>query len=173
LREKDLSAAERASLLRQLAERTVAYGAVLTVHGDVDVAEALGLGGVHLPVGADPAAARQRLGEGALIGVSSHGKEEARAAAMRGADYVTLSPIHLTASKPGYGPALGLDGLAEACRDAGCPVIALGGVTAANASECLAAGAAGVAVMGEIMRAGSPREVVRRLVATLAMRTRG
>jgi len=70
-----------------------------------------------------------------------------------GADYVTVSPVFLTVSKPGYGPALGTDGLARIVARVAGPVIALGGVTAANAASCRAAGAQGVAVMGEVMRA--------------------
>jgi thiamine-phosphate pyrophosphorylase len=77
-----------------------------------------------------------------------------------GADYVTVSPVFLTASKPGYGPALGLDGLAHIVERVAGPVIALGGVTAANAASCRAAGAHGIAVMGEVMRAADPRAAV-------------
>src|SRR6266849_4413753 len=99
-----------------------------------------------------PAAARRRLPAG-LIGVSTHGPEEAAAQLKAGADYVTLSPIFLTASKPGYGPAVGLDALAAAARLSPGAVIALGGINADNLAACLAAGARGIAVMGEIMRA--------------------
>jgi thiamine-phosphate pyrophosphorylase len=167
LREKDLGAAERLALLRRLREAANACGAALTVHGDVEAAAALGLAGVHLQAGADPAAARRRLGKRALIGVSTHSAAEAREAAERGADYVTLGPIHFTPSKPGYGPALGLDGLAAACRAAACPVVALGGIVEASAAACLDAGAAAVAVMGEVMRAADTRASVARLLAAL------
>jgi thiamine-phosphate pyrophosphorylase len=85
-----------------------------------------------------------------------------------GADYVTLSPIFASASKPGYGPALGLAGLAACVAACAGPVIALGGVTAATAPLCLAAGARGVAVMGEVMRADDPRLAVERLLHSFA-----
>ena len=78
------------------------------------------------------------------------------AAASAGADYVTISPIFRTQSKPGYGPPLSLEGLAKAANLAEIPVIALGGVTSENANACRRAGAAGVAVMGTIMRARDP-----------------
>jgi thiamine-phosphate pyrophosphorylase len=84
-----------------------------------------------------------------------------------GADYVTLSPVFLTESKPGYGPALGLEGLAAAVAAAKGPVIALAGITAANAAACIRAGAAGVAVMGEVMRAADPEATVRALVEAI------
>jgi thiamine-phosphate pyrophosphorylase len=68
---------------------------------------------------------------------------------------VTLSPIFATASKPGYGPELGLAALTHAARH-GLALLALGGVTPQRARECVAAGAAGIAVMGEVMRAAGP-----------------
>ncbi|MET7242254.1 thiamine phosphate synthase, partial [Methylobacterium sp. EM32] len=97
------------------------------------------------------AGARARLGRGALLGVSAHSLGDVRAAREAGADYVTLSPIFLTASKPGYGPALGLGVLREAAGVM--PVAALGGIDAKTANSCYRAGADAVAVMGYIMKA--------------------
>ncbi|HZU87873.1 MAG TPA: thiamine phosphate synthase [Stellaceae bacterium] len=175
LREKDLPAAERRALLAALVTEAARFGAIVTAHvtahGDVAAVAATGAHGVHLPAGADPAAARALL-PGALIGASAHSAAEAAARLRQGADYVTLSPIFASASKPGYGPALGLDGLAAGVAAAGGPVVALGGVTAANAPLCLAAGAQGVAVMGEIMRADDPRRAVERLLRAFAQRDR-
>jgi thiamine-phosphate pyrophosphorylase len=102
----------------------------------------------------------------ALVGVSAHSEADIRAAAVAGADYVTLSPIFETSSKPGYGPALGLAAI-ERAAEIGLPIIALGGITPARAASCFGAGAAGVAVMGEVMRAGDPAAVVRRFRAAL------
>jgi thiamine-phosphate pyrophosphorylase len=115
------------------------------------------------------AAARARLGAHALIGVSAHGDADVAAAAAAGADYATLSPIFATASKPGYGPELGVAALTRAARH-GLPILALGGVTAERVDECLRAGAAGIAVMGEVMRArpGGVRDIVQRYAAALA-----
>ena len=87
-----------------------------------------------------------------------------------GADYVTLSPVFLTDSKPGYGPALGLDALAAAAAAAPGPIIALAGITPDNAASCLAASARGIAVMGEVMRADDPEATVRRLLAAFSVR---
>ncbi len=86
--------------------------------------------------------------------MSAHSLGDLRAARDAGADYATLSPIFPTSSKPGYGPALGLDAL-RAATALGLPVLALGGVTAAMALSCRDAGAAGAAVMGEAMRGGA------------------
>ena len=167
LREKDMPGAERRALLAELVALGGRYGATVTVHDDIDAAIAAGAGGLHLPGGGDPAAARTRL-PGRLIGASAHSAGEAAALIAAGADYVTVSPVFITESKPGYGPALGLDGLAAAAAAAQGPVLALAGINSGNAAACLAAGAAGVAVMGEIMRAADPEATVRALVAAIA-----
>ncbi len=163
LREKDLPAAERRALLAALVELGHRYGAMVTAHEDLDAIVAVGADGVHLPGGGDPRAARMRLPH-ALIGFSAHSTAEAGAQLGAGADYVTISPVFLTASKPGYGPAIGLDGLAKAAAAASGPVLALGGITARNAGLCRSAGAAGIAVMGEVMRAADPRSTVTDLI---------
>jgi len=170
LRDRDLPATER----RELAERLLALarprGVRLSIGGDVALAAEIAADGVHLPAGAPIAAVRARLGAHALIGVSAHHDADVAAAAAAGADYATLSPIFATASKPGYGPALGVAALSRAAAH-GLPVLALGGVTAERADECLRAGAAGIAVMGEVMRgAGRPDgvgDIVRRHMAAL------
>jgi thiamine-phosphate pyrophosphorylase len=169
LREKDLPAAERCDLLRALVLIGHNFGATVTAHEDIGAVVAAEADGVHLPGGGDPAAARARLPRG-LIGVSAHTPQEAGAQLRAGADYVTLSPIFLSASKPGYGPAVGLDALAEAARLSPGPIIALGGIDSTNAAHCLAAGARGIAVMGEVMRAADPEETVRRLVAAITVK---
>jgi thiamine-phosphate pyrophosphorylase len=164
LREKDLPAAERCALLAELVALGRRYGATIMAHEDIDAVEAVGAAGVHLPSGSDPAAARRRLPQ-LLIGASAHSSAAAAALLEAGADYVNLSPIFLTDSKPGYGPAIGLDTLAGAARTAPGPIIALAGIGPDNAAACIAAGARGVAVMGEVMRATDPEEMVRRLLA--------
>ncbi len=170
LRDRDLPAAERRALAQRLLALARARGASLSVGGDVALAADIAADGVHLSAGTPIAAARARLGPRALIGVSAHSDADVAAAAAAGADYATLSPIFATASKPGYGPALGIAALARAAPHA-LPVLALGGVTIERADQCLRAGGAGIAVMGEVMRAaGRPygaRDVVRRYLAAL------
>jgi thiamine-phosphate pyrophosphorylase len=168
LRDRDLAAEERRALATRMllgfAER---FEARLTIGGDVALALAVGADAVHLSVGAPIAEARTQLGPNALIGVSAHGESDIAAARLAGADYVTLSPIYVTSSKPGYGPALGPDALTRAAR-LGLPVLALGGVTPERAAECRRAGAAGVAVMGELMCAAASRGGVAATVAAFS-----
>jgi len=168
LREKDLPPAERRALLGALMVLGRRNGATVTVHEDIDAAVAAGADGVHLPSGESPKAARSRL-PGALIGASAHSAEEASALLRAGADYVTVSPVFLTESKPGYGPALGLDDLARIVTQASGPVIALGGISAETAPLCLAGGAQGVAVMGEVMRAADPRAAVEAILRAISV----
>jgi thiamine-phosphate pyrophosphorylase len=162
-RDKDLAAPARRELAGRLAEIAAEQNFALSVSTDVDLAAAVGAAGVHVQAAAQVAPVRTLLAD-AVIGVSAHSVADVAAAAAAGADYVTLSPIFVTESKPGYGPALGTEAL-RAAAGHGIPVIALAGVTAATAAACLAAGAAGVAVMGEIMRADDPARIVCDLVA--------
>jgi thiamine monophosphate synthase len=96
-------------------------------------------------------------------GRSCHSLSELENAAAEGYRWATLSPIFATGSKPGYGPALGTAALA-------CPPLptwALGGVNEGNAPGCVRAGAAGVAVMGAVMKAKDPGATVAALLACL------
>ena len=165
LRDRDMPAAERRDLAGRLLAITRRHGAFLSIGGDLDLAVAAD--GVHLGAGASVAAARRKLGPGALIGISAHGEADIAAAQAAGADYATLSPIYPTQSKPGYGPVLGLAAITQAARSA-LPVLALGGLTAERATACMRAGAAGIAVMGEVMRAAARPGGVGEAVQALA-----
>jgi len=169
LREKDIAHDERVAVLRKLVVLGKEHGARVMVHEDIAAAQAAGAAGVHLPAGGSPMAARAALGDGALIGLSAHDYDDIVRAETEGADYVTLSPVFETASKPGYGPALGLDELADLAAKSVVPVLALGGIAAGNAAACLAAGAAGIAVMGAVMGAADPRAATSALIAGLGL----
>jgi thiamine-phosphate pyrophosphorylase len=170
LREKDLPPPERRRLALDLVDVLGSAGGHLIVASDPRLAADVGAAGVHLAA-SDPWPPAHPSGDG-VVGRSCHGVGELRAAALEGASYATLSPVFATPSKPGYGPALGLDGLAATCSAVpGLPVLALAGVSPGRARDCLAAGARGVAVMGEIMRAADPSAVVRDLLAELAVRS--
>lgn len=151
LRERDLPYAERRALADQL--RAVLPPGRLIVAGP----DPLGGDAVHLAE-ADP---RPEPGV-ALVGRSRHDLVEASEE-----DYVTLSPVFLTQTKPGYGPALGPF---EAAGLAGpMPWLALGGVDSARrVVACAEAGAAGIAVLGAVMRAGDPESVARELSRAFA-----
>ena len=167
LREKDLPEAEQGELLRALISLAPPFQAKVTLHGDPTLARDTGADGVHLAAGSDAAAARRLLGKNALIGTSIHSAEEAREIDPAVVDYVIAGPIFETASKPGYSPALGPEGLALIVKARAVPAIAIGGITPETIPDCIAAGASGVAVMGGVMRADDPEDQVEQLIAAL------
>jgi thiamine-phosphate pyrophosphorylase len=168
VREKDLPEDEQISWVRTLLPLARRHGARLTLHGEAALAKTCGADGVHLSAGHDPAAARALLGPDKLIGVSIHTVGEAEAIDPAIVDYAIAGPAFETPSKPGYGPEIGRKGLAEIARAARVPVVAIGGINTARVAEVLAAGPAGVAVMGGVMRAADPAQEVRALLATLS-----
>ncbi len=168
VREKDLPLAEQFDLVRRLA-RNAPADATVGLHG-LPGPDAGGIAARHLPSDGDIAEARRLAPEVRLLGKSCHSLAAAQAAAESGADYVTLSPVFATDSKPGYGPALGSPMLRTAAaklRQTGCRLLALGGVTAETVAACRAAGADGAAVMGAVMGADDPAAAVAALIAAL------
>jgi len=167
LREKDLPGDEQVPLLRALLPLARRNGACLSLHGEAALAKLAGADGVHLPSGGDAAAARAVMGPDKLVGVSIHSVGEAEAIDPRAADYALAGPAFETPSKPGYGPEIGRKGLAQIARAARVPVLAIGGINTARVGEVIAAGCAGVAVMGGVMRSPDPQQEVSALLATL------
>jgi thiamine-phosphate pyrophosphorylase len=128
--------------------------ATFVVNDDVDAAIALGADGVHLGQGDDGAEAARAAG--LLLGRSASTLEQALAA---DADYLGVGPVWETPSKRDADPALGLDGLRAICAAVTLPVVAIGGIDASNAGDCIRAGAAGVAVIRAATDPGLRRAV--------------
>jgi thiamine-phosphate pyrophosphorylase len=168
VREKDLPEDEQIALARELARVLRRHpGARLSLHGEAALAKLAGTDGAHLPSGSDPAAARALLGPDKLIGVSIHTVTEAEAIDPDMVDYALAGPAFETPSKPGYGPEIGRRGFADIARPSRVPVLAIGGINASRIAELVAAGAAGVAVMGGVMRAADPAQETGGLIASL------
>ena len=163
LRVKDASTDEVVEVGRSMRASCAAAGVLFVVNDDVGAALRAGADGVHL--GRDDAGAGQARAAGLLLGLSASDLEEAREAEAGGAAYVGAGPVWPTPSKPDAEPALGLDGLAAICRAVEVPVVAIGGVDASNAGECIQAGAAGVAVIRAVAEL---REVRAAVDAALA-----
>lgn len=141
LRAKGLDAGE---LLRRARRLKHLFRGMFLINDRVDVCLAAGADGVHLPGNrVAPEVLKRRFGL-RVVGVSCHSVDDVVRAEQEGADYAYLSPIFEVTSKPGYGPALGLQALSAAAR-VRIPVIALGGVTRENEASCIAAGASGIA----------------------------
>ena len=120
-------------------------GATFVVNDDVEAAIRLEADGVHL--GRDDPGAERAVQAGLLLGTSAASVAEAQAGERVGAAYVGAGPVWATPSKLDADPPIGLDGLAEICAAVSVPVVAIGGIDATNAADCIRAGAAGVAVI--------------------------
>ena len=175
LRLKEGTAREMAELGRSLLLETRRAGALLFVNDRVDVAMAIGADGAH--VGSDDlplAAARRIVPERFLLGRSVDCADEVERAVREGADYLGAGPVFPTDSKLDVGPVMGLEGLAKVAREAGrAPVVGIGGISEANAAHVVAAGAAGIAVIGAVMRAAEPQRAAAELIRQVSDRPAG
>ena len=112
-----------------------ALAATLVVNDDVEAAIELGADGVHL--GRSDTGAKRALEAGLLLGLSASSVEEARNAQQQGAAYVGAGPVWPTPSKRDADPAIGLGGLRAICEAVSIPVVAIGGIDASNAGDCI------------------------------------
>jgi thiamine-phosphate pyrophosphorylase len=166
LREKDLAARDLAGLTSAAMDRCApAHPGVanspssrtrIFLNDRLDVAIAGRAAGVHLGENSLPVDEAKRLLQNLssenrpaefLAGVSCHSLASAQAAAAAGADYIFFGPIFPTPSKHMYGPAQGLQRLAEVCGAVNIPVLAIGGINMENAADCLDSGASGIAAI--------------------------
>ncbi len=151
------AAREVASLCRQA-------GATLIVNDRADIAVLLAAG-VH--VGQDdlaPADVRALLGDGPLIGYSSHNAAQLRDAVAEPVDYLALGPIFSTSSKPNPDPVVGLDGLRRCRALVAKPLVAIGGITRENARAVFEAGADAVAVIADLLPASAAAADLRQRI---------
>jgi thiamine-phosphate pyrophosphorylase len=143
LRLKDVTTAERVHVGRHVIT-AVSDLAMIVMNDDVAAAETLGVT-VHL--GQGDAGVERAVRAGISFGRSAGTPEEARHAEAEGALYLGAGAVWATPSKMDTGPAIGLEGLHAICQAVSIPVVAIGGVDASNAADCVAAGARGVAVI--------------------------
>jgi thiamine-phosphate pyrophosphorylase len=156
---------ELADTMVRLAEP---YAASVIVNDRVDIARLAGAAGVH--VGQDdlaPAAARAQLGDDAIVGYSTHTVDQIGAAAGEPVTYVAVGPVFGTRSKDTGYDAVGLGLVAAAAQATTLPVVAIGGVTLETASSVIAAGAACVAVISDLLTDDDPSGRVRRYLDVL------
>ncbi len=168
LREKDLPTRELAELAGEALRRT-ADTAALLINDRLDVACAYKAAGVHLGERSLPVRDVRRLaglrcaGREFLVGASVHSLEAAQMAERDGADYIIFGPIFATPAKESFGSPQGLPKLREVCKHVAIPVLAIGGISLANARECLAAGASGIAAIRLFQDAEDLKGIVARL----------
>ncbi|MDA1297378.1 MAG: thiamine phosphate synthase [Chloroflexi bacterium] len=163
------------SSLTSLAAATVAAvkaidrDAIVVVNGPPSVAAESGADGVHMRE--QSKTVRTELPGGLLAGRSAHSLAAACKAVPEGADYVILGTVFPSASHPG-GATGGTRLVSSVTREISIPVIGIGGITAQNAAQVIAAGAAGVAVIGAIIGAHSPFDAARELATATGVRER-
>jgi thiamine-phosphate pyrophosphorylase len=167
-RDKSADAARRLAEAQALQALCAARGVPLVINDDIALAAAVGAAGVHLGEGdAAPAEARARLGPHALVGVSCYDSlDRARRLAAQGADYLAFGAFHPSATKPRARHAT--PALLHAARAFGLPLVAIGGITPANAGALVTAGADLVAVVSALFDAPDIGAQARRFAALFA-----
>jgi thiamine-phosphate pyrophosphorylase len=140
----------------------------LIINDRVDIALACEADGVHLGQDDRPLLyAREILGKKRIIGISVSTPEDAKAAEIGGADYIGAGPIFRTLSKKDVGPLLGLEGVCKIREKVKVPILAIGGISAANAADVIAAGADGVAVISAITAAENPKKAATEIIESI------
>jgi thiamine-phosphate diphosphorylase len=173
LREKTMSLADLLPVAQRLAGRCRESGALFIVNDRADLALAAGADGLH--VGQDDLPAREArapLRPDMILGVSTHDPEQARRAVADGADYVAVGSIFPTTTKAGFqlvGPEL----IRRVRPDVPVPLVAIGGITADNASIALDAGADAVAVISALCAVPDPEHATRQFLARIGPRAAG
>lgn len=124
----------------------------IVINDRVDIAIAAKADGVH--VGQDdlpPGHARRLLGDSRLIGLSTHTVEQAVEASSAPVDYIAIGPIFHTSTKTKPDAIVGLEMIGEIRRRVSKPLVAIGGITIANARSVIEAGADSVAVIADLL----------------------
>lgn len=164
LRGKNRTDRELLGIAIDLRKVCARYTVPFIVNDRLDIALAAGADGVHLGVDDLPlSAARAVAGKGFIIGYSPETDEQITGASFERANYLGIGPVYATSTKSDAGKALGLEEFARRVRLANLPTVGIGGINASNASDVLAAGADGVAVISAILSAPDIERAARQL----------
>jgi thiamine-phosphate pyrophosphorylase len=167
LRDKQATDDELLAAAVRVRERCAAHGALFILNDRPDLAAAAGADGVHVGQDDMPVArAREIVGDGAIVGLSTHSIAQADAGAGSGADYIAVGPVHATPTKEGR-PAIGLEPVRHAAAHIDLPWFAIGGIDADTVDEAVAAGARRAVIVRAIAHAPDPEAVTRALRAAL------
>jgi thiamine-phosphate pyrophosphorylase len=163
-RQKDGPTREMIRVAEQMQALCKRAGVTFIINDRMDVALASHADGVHLGQDDFPIPlARKLLGKEAIIGGSAGNLEEARKCFAEGADYIGFGPVYPTASKEDAGPAAGLDLMRQIVEAMPLPIIAIGGISAENASPVIKTGVHGIAVISAVCCQNDPSEAARCL----------
>lgn len=160
-------------MCEEVVARSRPGGATVIVNDRADIATLSHADGVHLGQDdLDPADARRILGAFAVIGLSTHSIDQARAAARAPVNYIAVGPVFGTSSKATGYKAVGT-ALVSAVRDmldtegVDLPIVAIGGITLERAPDVMRAGAASVAIISDLLSGGDPAARVREFLTAL------
>jgi thiamine-phosphate pyrophosphorylase len=174
LRERDLAPRELYPLAVALRGITQEAGVKLLINDRADLAMSVEADGVHLRTDSLPiAVARGLLGQGRLIGVSTHSLQEAQEAEKEGADFITFGPIFYTPSKASLGTPVGSALIREVKRFIRIPLFALGGIQIDRLDEVMTMGADGVGVISAILTSGDVKGRAREFLKTIKRFSKG
>lgn len=166
VRSKHLGSGAFLDLARQVVAAVKPYGAAVVVNDRPDIAVLSGASGVHVGQDDLPPEAVRRVMPAGMLGFSTHSHDQFEAALRTPATYLAVGPVFGTTTKDtGYSP-VGLEFVRWAAARSDRPVVAIGGITAENAREVLAAGAASVAVISDLL-AGNPRDRAAEFLRSL------
>jgi len=167
-RNKRASARELFESSKRLSALLMPQGVTFVVNDRADVALAAEAGGVHVgqeDLGAE--AARSVIGDGKLLGVSTHNLEQFKQAAATSADYVAVGPVFSTSTKANPDPVVGIELIRQVRSLTDKPIVAIGGITLERAAEVIRAGADSVAVISDILLAPDAGKRARQYVELL------
>jgi thiamine-phosphate pyrophosphorylase len=164
---KGLADNEALAGARELRAATRAAGVLLVINDRPDIARIVEADGVHVGQDDLDAADVRRLLPKALVGVSTHNRPQFEAALASPVDYIAVGPVWATASKTRPDPVVGLELVSWACSRTKTPVVAIGGLKVERAGAVVRAGARGLAVISELMKAERPDEAARRFRAAI------
>jgi len=167
LRDKSSPGKKLLAIARQVKKICAESDVLFIMNDHLDLALAADADGLHLGQDDLPIAeARRLLPIDKILGCSTHTPEQATAAAGDGADYIAAGSVFPTATKEAI-HVIGLEGLRRICQAADLPVVAIGGITAENAAEVIAAGAVSATVISALSQADSPEKAAQRIAAEL------
>lgn len=167
LREKEMPVREYVALARRVRELTAERGALLIINDRVDVALASGADGVHLGQDDFPVPEARKMAPELIIGVSTHGVEEALRAQAEGASYINIGPLFPTGTKRWEGEFLGIDGMRRIAANVTIPFTVMGGIKREHIRDLTAAGARIIALVTAVTAAADPEAATRELTGLI------
>ncbi|MBN2272913.1 MAG: thiamine phosphate synthase [Bacteroidales bacterium] len=169
LREKDCPTLEFFNLAVLIKRILAPFHVPLIINDRLDIALAADAEGLHIGQHDIPyVIARKILGKDKIIGLSVESISQAREANKLDVDYIGLSPVFVTDTKPELSIALGIEGVREIASFSRHCIVAIGGINARNAVDIVRAGADGIAVVSAIVSADDPMMAAREIRQKIA-----